>query len=101
MNTRRVLVRYGAEVIPEPEEEGRFESIYITEKGYELLVMGLALQTLKRSLKKTECGEVYLASDLARKCHEKFLLIIEEDESFIPAGITLITLLSRPPIPEF
>jgi len=92
MHISKVLVRYGDFVIP--EEEGKFGSTYITERGHELLVIELALQTLKRILGKRGCGEVYLASDLAKNCHKEFLSRIKEDKSFIPAGITLITLLS-------
>jgi hypothetical protein len=99
METRKVLVRYGAEVIP--EEEGRFESVYIAEKGHELLVIETALHTLKRSLRRKERGEVLLAPDLAVSCFTALMLKRKGDKSFIPEGITLVVaLFSGPSMPE-
>jgi len=99
MKTRKVLVRYGDEVIP--EEEGKFEAIYIAEKGHELLVIEMALHTLKRTLKKRERGEVLLNPDLAESCFKRLILKRKEDKYFIPEGITLVVaLFSGPLMPE-
>jgi len=100
MKIRKVLVKYGDSVIPEGLRKIESNYIYIAEKGQELSKIGTALHILKRSLGEKECGEVFLAPDLAESCHEALLLRTKEDKSFIPGGITLFVLLSGPPIPE-
>jgi len=94
VNTIKILIKYDDSVVSGSLRRIGPHYTYIAQKGGEISKIGTVLSILKAGLTEEEYGEVFLAPDLAEKCHEALLLRIKKDKSFIPDGITVFVSLS-------